>query len=306
MTRSRFSFVSNRLAIAFAFCAAMASAAHAQHEAAKEKAAGPRVAEKAPVAPEAPEAPDAKQVAAWIADLESHSQATRSAAQTALQRAGDAALAQIVAAVRSPSPEVRLRCVEILRRHAAGDDPTRAQAGQSALDTLAQDADMGVARAAESAIAANARQRAADEYAEQQEQLMLGRGRALVRLRPLAVAKAVGIPAGAVRSVSISVVNGKRNIVAQSGDERVEISDGDDAGIKLSITKKVDGKETKETYAAKDAAELKAKHPAAHKVYEQYAKDGGVKIEAKLLLEAIDQVDKPALPKGGAGGGPER
>ncbi len=288
--------VSLRPLIAVAFVAAITSATPAT----EPKATEPDAPAQATVRP------DAKQNAAWLADLESPAHATRSSAQLALQRAGEAALVPVVAAVRSPNPEVRLRCVDILRRHAAGDDPALAQAGQSALEALAKNADMSVARAAESAIAANARQRAAEEYAEQQEQLLLGRRGAIVRFRPLAVAKAAGIPAATVRSVSIAVVNGKRTIVAQNGDERVEISDGGDDGIKMSISKKVDGKEKKDTFAAKDAAELKAKHPDAHKVYEQYAKDGGVKVEAKLVIEAIDRAEKRALPKGGAGGGPAR
>ena len=259
-------------------------------------AAEPRATEPDGPAPTAAR-PDAEQIAAWIGDLESPAHATRSAAQLALQRAGEAALLPVVAAVRSPNPEVRLRCVDVLRRHAAGDDPALAQAGQSALEALTKNSDMSVARAAESAIAANARERAAAEFAEQQEQLMLGRRGAVVRLRPLGVAKAVGIPAANVRSISIAVVNGKRTIVAQNGDERVEISDGGDDGVKMSISKKVDGKEKKDTFVAKDASELKAKHPEAHKVYEQYAKDGGVKVEAKLWRERLERAEKLAPPK---------
>jgi hypothetical protein len=228
-------------------------------------------------------APDADEVRRWINELESPSQATRGAAQAALLRAGEAALEQVTAAARSPNPEVRLRCVEVLRRHAAGDAAALAQAGQSALDELAKATETSVARAAESAIAANARRRAADEATKYQDRILVRGGGAIIRLRPAVLPKAVAaLPAGA-RSVSVSVINGRRTILATSDEETVAISDGGDDGIKMSITKKVAGKEKKESFAAKDAAELKAKHAEAFKVYERYAKDGG----GRVVLDEI-------------------
>jgi hypothetical protein len=241
---------------------------------------------------------DAAMIARWIAELESPSQATRSAAQTELQRAGEAALEQVSAAVRSTKPEVRLRSVEILRRHADGDEPTLAESARVTLQRFAGDGDMGVARAAESAIAASARNRAAEEAADTAQQRVVVRGGgAMIRLRPVVVARAAAVPV-AVRSVSVSVINGKRTIHAKNGDEEVEISDGGDDGIKMSITKKVDGKVKKETFAVKDAKELMEKHADAFELYEQYASELKSGARARLVEPPVVADGKAkAVPK---------
>jgi hypothetical protein len=239
--------------------------------------------------------PDAALIGRWIAELESPSQASRSAAQASLQRTGAAAIEQVAAAARSPNPEVRLRCMEILRRHAGGEEPALAEQSKETLQRLAGDGDMGVARAAESAIAANARSQAAKVAADvTQQHRMVVRGGAMIRLRPMVAARAVAVPAVA-RSVNISIFNGKRTINAKDGDEEVEISDGGEDGITMSISKKSDGKVEKKTYAAKDADELKEKHADAFKIYEQYAKDGGVGAVRKELRRARPVVPEPGV-----------
>jgi hypothetical protein len=251
-----------------------------------------------PIAASEP-APDAQTIRGWIADLESPSQATRGAAQASLLRAGEAALEPLIAAARSPNPEVRLRCVDVLRRHATSDVTPLAQSGRAALDELARASETSVARAAESALAAISRERAADEAVMMRDRIMV-RGGAMIRLRPLVVPKVIeAMPAG-VRSVSVSVVNGKRSIHARSGEETVEISDGGDDGITMTITKKVDGKEKKESFAAKDVDELKKKHAEAFKLYERYAQDGGgraVADEVRLRREKLEKAISPEAPK---------
>jgi hypothetical protein len=132
-----------------------------------------------------------------------------------------------------------------------------------------------VARAAQTALATNARRKIDEAYAAGDAGVFFERGgfarpavirgRGVIRAAPLRIAT--------FRAVSI--VDGKRTIVAEEGGQRVEISDGGDDGIKMTIARKVDGKEKKESFAAKDAKEFKEKHPEAFKEFEKYAKDAG-------------------------------
>ncbi|MEX2186766.1 MAG: hypothetical protein WD875_08235 [Pirellulales bacterium] len=225
----------------------------------------------------------------WIEALASPSSADRGEAQSELSRAGNAALPHVAAAARSPNPEVRLRSVEILRRHAAGDDAALAAAAQASLDELASASQTPVARAAQTALAVNAQQRLADE-ARKNESQMIVRGRGIVMIRPAIIARAAVARRVAVgRSVSVTVINGKRTIVAEEGGERVEISDGGDDGIKMTITKTIDGKEKKESFAAQDAKQLKEKHPEAYKEYAKHADDGGGAAVRQRLVEILGE-----------------
>jgi hypothetical protein len=68
----------------------------------------------------------------------------------------------------------------------------------------------------------------------------------------------------------------------------------------MEVTEKKDGKEEKKEYKAKDAAELKEKHPDAHKIYEQYGQAGGViRLDGIRLERAIAPAlpVRPALPR---------
>ncbi len=208
-------------------------------------------------------------------------------------RAGAPALDKVAAAAGSTIPEVRVRSVDILRRHSMGGDASLSSDAQVRLDGMSSSPDMGVARAALAALATNARQRAAEKAAQVDPRTIFRAGGGMVFVRPPIVARAAVARRVVVgRSVSVTVTNGKRTIVAQDGDQRVEISDGGDDGIKMTISKKVDGKEEKESFAAKDAEELKEKHADAYKEYAKYAKDGG---GAVIRRSIVDILDKKAL-----------
>jgi DNA repair exonuclease SbcCD ATPase subunit len=57
----------------------------------------------------------------------------------------------------------------------------------------------------------------------------------------------------------------------------------------------VNGQEVTNKYSAKDAAELKRKHPAAHQIYEKYSKNGPqIQIQAPIVIQGIPLA--PALP----------
>ena len=80
--------------------------------------------------------------------------------------------------------------------------------------------------------------------------------------------------AGANR-IRVKNVNGVMTVEVEERDQKVEIVQDPQQGIRMEVTKQKDGQQVTEKYAAKDAAELKKKHPEAYKLYEKYAKVGG-------------------------------
>jgi hypothetical protein len=101
--------------------------------------------------------------------------------------------------------------------------------------------------------------------------------------------------------VVTTVINGRRTIKATNRQESVEIADGGEDGITVSITRKADAAkdggekaEKTETYKAKDAKELAAKHPEAFKVYEKYG--GALKIAVATPARIVGNVPRAPEP----------
>ncbi len=76
---------------------------------------------------------------------------------------------------------------------------------------------------------------------------------------------------GAGVTSKISIVNGKRHVETQTGDEKVEIDDTNGKDIELKHTRTVDGKAKTDVYKGADLDDLKKKHPEAAKLYEKYS-----------------------------------
>lgn len=64
--------------------------------------------------------------------------------------------------------------------------------------------------------------------------------------------------------------SGVRTIRAEDADGELEISDENGRNIRISLTKKIGGKEVAEEYKADDLKQLSAEHPTAAKLYEKY------------------------------------
>ncbi|MEI8383241.1 MAG: hypothetical protein WCJ09_24195 [Planctomycetota bacterium] len=92
---------------------------------------------------------------------------------------------------------------------------------------------------------------------------------------------------GLNQTMEVSVVNGKRQIKVQNGDEKVEINDENGKEILLKHTRPVDGKAKTDEYKAADLDDLKKKHPEAAKLYEKHgganlgAGGGGIQIQVR-------------------------
>ncbi len=92
---------------------------------------------------------------------------------------------------------------------------------------------------------------------------------------------------GLNQTMEVSVVNGKRQIKVQNGDEKVEINDQDGKDILLKHTRPVDGKSKTDEYKAADLDDLKKKHPEAARLYEKHSGanlgigGGGIQIQMR-------------------------
>ncbi len=83
-----------------------------------------------------------------------------------------------------------------------------------------------------------------------------------------------------VRKIQIKNVNGVKDITVEEGGKKIAIKESPKDGIKVQVTEKnKDGKEETKKYEAKNADELKKKHPEAHKLYEKYSNNKGFQIK---------------------------
>ncbi len=116
-----------------------------------------------------------------------------------------------------------------------------------------------------------------------QPQIVAAANQALRALEPAAAPAAgnqnLGMPPGlrmngarmagrAFESVTISVMNGQRQIHVKNQDRKIDIQDKDGKEIEMKVTETAGGKET--TYTAKDLDELKTKHVDVAPLYEKY------------------------------------
>ena len=74
--------------------------------------------------------------------------------------------------------------------------------------------------------------------------------------------------AGAFEKVSVSMIDGVRQINVQNQDRKIDIKDKDGKEIEMKVTETIGGKET--TYTAKDLDDLKTKHAEVSPLYEKY------------------------------------
>jgi hypothetical protein len=218
-----------------------------------------------------PEAGEAKAVAAADIDklmdqLDANRFSERQAAQQKLQEAGKAAVPALEKGTQHVSREVAVRSWEILKNHFQGGDDANKAAAKEALERLAKNNDSALAKRAGEILAPPKPQ-------PQFPPGVPGRvGNAQIQIQVVGGA--------GNKRVSVKDVNGVKEIEAEENGKKVKITDDPAKGIKMEVTEKKDGKETTQKYEAKDAAELKTKHPEAHKLYEDYSKQpGGIRLQ---------------------------
>ncbi len=234
-------------------------------------------------------AANAKSPEQLAAELDADEFAVRQAASAELAKLGKAGLPALEQAAASKSAEASTRAFEILRNHAQGTDAELQAAATQTLQKIAAGDDASAARRAQEVLKPKPSPAASDAPNAIPGRIRLGGiGGEGIRIRVAAVA-------GGAQRMSVKNVNGVKDIEVEEEGRKVKIHDDPEAGIEMSVTEKKDGKEETKEYKAKNAEELKEKHPAAHKIYEQYNQAGGaIKIEGFRLQRRFAPAPVPA------------
>lgn len=219
---------------------------------------------------EEPTNEDAQEISRLIRQLDADEFAQRQAASQKLEELGKPALPALEAAAQGDSHEAASRAMAILKTHFLQGQPAMKGAAKEVLERIAKGANATAARHAEELLAPPPEPKPND--------------RAVAPgLRPVAPALRLGgaiprlaIAGGMAKRISVKTVNGVKDIDVEEGERKIKIHDDPAKGITLEVTEKKDGKDATQKYEAKNAEELKTKHPEAHKLYEEYSQGAGV------------------------------
>jgi len=227
----------------------------------------------------------AEQIAEWIRQMDADGSSARDEAVQKLIKAGAPTIEPVTKAVKGRSLEVTVRGVSVLKALSQSKDAKTAAAGRAALEKLAADKTHAAGREAAEALAST---RPGGNWTRRGNGLVGG-----------AIINAQAVAGGGGMQMSVRTVNGEKEIdVTENGGRKVKITEGK-AGIVVTVTEKPEGdkKPQPKEYKAANAAELKKKHPEAHKLYEQYGKQQGVNIVMNLGGIAIGPAAARALPR---------
>ena len=221
-----------------------------------------------------PIAADETQIAKLIEQLDAPRFGDRQEAQQKLRDLGKAALPAVEKASQSENREVSGRALEILERHFKGDDESLKGAAKECLERLAKSTSESIALRAKDIVSPP--QPPMPPAAPNIPNLRIGGARIQIQVG--------GNAGGIFRKVTVKDVNGVKETEVEETGRKVKIVDDPVNGIKLVVTETKDGKEETKKYEAKNADELKSKHPEAHKLYEEFSKaPGGIQIQGIQL-----------------------
>jgi hypothetical protein len=224
-----------------------------------------------------------KQVAEWITQLESDKFPEREAATTKLVIAGKAAITPLEKAMKSGKPETGARGMTILEQLASVKDKPTSTAAAGALRRLGVDEDKISALSNEpknqTGVATSVIHIGGGQggvirigggvggvlQVVPGQVLQLGGGQATISV---SVTTAV---TGTGDSVSVTTINGVKTITVTEKARTVEIKELPNEALELNVTTKVGGKTKKETIKAKNAEDLKKRHPKLYALYKKQA-----------------------------------
>jgi hypothetical protein len=218
-----------------------------------------------------PPASDEARTAKLIEQLDATRFTDRQAAQQELADLGKTALPALEKAAESETREISGRAIEIIQRHFQGDDAALKAAAKESLERMAKSQSESVARRANDLLS---------PPKPPEPQIPRGlQGLRIGRVGQIQIQVAGGAGPN-VKRVSMKEVNGVKEIEAHENSRKVKIVDDPANGIKLEVTETRDGKEETKKYEAKNAEELKTKHPDAHKLYDEYTKaPAGIQVQ---------------------------
>ncbi len=243
--------------------------------------------------PTAPAA-SAEQIAGWIRQLDSPRFAERTEATRQLEEAGKAAFPALAEAALGESREVTLRAIEILRKHGLEGDELTKTAAKDSLQKIADSEHASAARRAKDALKPPQSPPSVPNVrlGPIMPNLPIGQQQIQVQIQVNAF--------GGNQTRRIKINNGVRQIEVTENDLKVKITEDAQGGIQMEVTRKKDGKETTEKYAAKSAGELKKTNPDAGKLYDKYQQQAGAAIQIQALpgMPATRRaIPVPPIPK---------
>ena len=228
---------------------------------------------------------DEAQIAKFIEQLDAPRFADRQDAQQKLAEAGKAALPAVEKASQSENREVSGRALEVLERHFKGNDEQLQAAAKESLERLAKHQSESVARRAKDIVSPP--QPPMPPAVPNVPNLRIGGARIQIQVG--------GNAGGNFRKVTVKNVNGVKETEVEENGRKLKIVDDPANGIKVDVTETKDGKETTKKYEAKNAEELKTKHPEAYQLYEEFGKG-----PAGLQIQGIRIGPGGAVPIPGA------
>ncbi|MFT7643350.1 MAG: hypothetical protein ACI9G1_005115 [Pirellulaceae bacterium] len=234
----------------------------------------------------------------WIKELDSDLFSERNAASRELDRLGSRAFPALEeAAMNSESREVTSRSVDVLKGWFGREDTPEHKTAEESLKRISAGEHGPAARLAKNVLS--------PPVIESPLQNRFGGGQVIINGNAQIRIAGGGIqfqrkafpviPGGKFKRMSTKIVNGRKEIEVEEGEQKVKIVEEKEGKITVEITKKVDGKEKTDKFEAKDAAELKKNHPDASKEYEKYAgKVRGNNIAQIQIQNIVPQI----LPNG--------
>lgn len=228
----------------------------------------------------------AEQVSGWIRQLDSPRFAERTEATRQLEEAGQVAFPALAEAALGDSREVTLRAIEILKKHLQeGDEATKA-AAKECLQKIASSDHLSSARRAQEALHPPKPPPAIPniQLGPLLPNLPIGQQQVQLQIQVNAF--------GGNQTRRVQIKNGVKQTEISENDLKVKITEDAQRGIEMEVIRKKDGKETTEKYSAKNADELKKKHPEAGKLYEKYSQQLG----AGIQIRALPGIQVPGFP----------
>ncbi len=187
-----------------------------------------------------------------VKQLDSDKFKERQSASKALSEAGLEAVPTLEKAAQSRTLEISVRALEVLQDHFKSDNAELKDAAKKALEAIAKGSNENAASRAKRALEPEK-----EKPAPGNNNIFGINGIGNIQIR------------GGGRIIQVQQGKGIKQIEVNENGNKVKIRE-DANGIEMEITQTKDGKQTTEKYKAKDEAELKKKHPAAHKLYEKH------------------------------------
>jgi len=249
------------------------------------------------------EEPPRQQVRQLITQLNDDKFAVRQSASQQLAEMGAAVVPDLAQAAQGKHLEVTSRALDVLKKFLTANDPDSQIAARQALQELAATDHAAAASGARKILAGHQPPQQNTPFGQlfPNGRVPLPAGRIVQRQAKIQLQIQGGFGGGNLRNniqlkkIQIRQAGGRRTIEATDNEREIKIVEDQQNGIQLEVTEGAGDQRKTKKYTAKNAAELKKKHPQAHKLYEKYSHNNGLILRPQQPKnEAQDDTDEPA------------